>query len=775
MSLLKNLKIAFVLPVLIVSLAGASALIAGLLVVRDTQAILQTEAQQQLEAIRNLQVQSLENPTSNASQNPRSEVENPTIRSGLAQLARIWDDLLISVLLVAAVAVAAARYITRPLAALSDAMAHVREERYDMQVPVLTRGDEIGSMARSFAELRDSLQKRDAEVKRQRDTISAIGQSQGIIEFDASQVVIRANTNIQHLTGYTLNELIGQPHRIFIEDSTAGSPEYQEFWEKLENGQAISGVFKGFGKENRIFYVQGSYNPVMGDNSKLERVVLIVDDATEREEERRALAKKNARQSAIVEGIGARQGIIEFDPAGNILEANDVFFDVMGYAPDEVIGQHHSMFTTKEFAESAEYRDMWCNLGKGSADVAGVFERVGKGGRAVYLRGAYTPIRGKDSKVERVVKIAADITVEEERRHLLEAEQQAQRGERAKIVESLTTALSSVSRGDLTTRIETHFCAENDRIRSDFNRAMQTLEDVIAAVTTASQTIGTSSDQIALSADALSERTENQAAALEETAASLEELTSSVRAASENAERANSEVEATRGRAEAGGSVVGEAVAAMGEIEASSKQIGQIIGVIEEIAFQTNLLALNAGVEAARAGEAGRGFAVVAAEVRALAQRSSEAAKEITELISNSSQQVKHGVDLVRRTGASLSSILESVVTMTNMVSEMARSSREQSQGLAEINAAVNQLDHVTQENAEMVERSTSSAHVMNGEAQALAGLVSQFSTRSQAPVPIVSSITPRTTRLSTAPAAPKPQVQGSSALALDDEDWTDF
>ncbi|MDR7230749.1 methyl-accepting chemotaxis protein [Caulobacter sp. BE264] len=218
-----------------------------------------------------------------------------------------------------------------------------------------------------------------------------------------------------------------------------------------------------------------------------------------------------------------------------------------------------------------------------------------------------------------------------------------------------------------------------------------------------------------------------QAASLEETAAALDEITVTVRKTAEGAGSARRNVEAARQDAEKGGEVVERAVAAMGQIEASSHEIGAIIGVIDEIAFQTNLLALNAGVEAARAGDAGKGFAVVAQGVRALAQRSAEAAKEIKTLISNSTNQVNEGVSLVGETGQALHRIIAGVQDLNRIVAEIAASANEQATGLHQVNTAVNQMDQATQQNAAMVEQSTAASHALSNEARQLGRLVERF------------------------------------------------
>ncbi len=310
-------------------------------------------------------------------------------------------------------------------------------------------------------------------------------------------------------------------------------------------------------------------------------------------------------------------------------------------------------------------------------------------------------------------------------------ETDTQQGAQQRVVRALSIGLRNLSNGNLTQPIEERFAPDYETLRLDYNHTLETLTQTIAQVVEASESIRARSAEISHASEDLSARTENQAATLEETAAALDELTASVKAAAEGAREVEKVVHQARTEATESGAVVQGAVDAMNEIERSSEQISQIIGVIDDIAFQTNLLALNAGVEAARAGDAGRGFAVVASEVRALAQRSSAAAKEIKLLISASTQHVEQGVDQVGRAGSVLARIVDRVTEISNLVSEIASGAREQSVGLAEVNIGVTQLDQVTQHNAAMVEESTAACQSLKQEAQGMATLVAQFSLRS--------------------------------------------
>jgi methyl-accepting chemotaxis protein len=354
----------------------------------------------------------------------------------------------------------------------------------------------------------------------------------------------------------------------------------------------------------------------------------------------------------------------------------------------------------------------------------------------------------------------------------------------AAVMATLGDALKTLAAGTLTYRIGDVLPAEYAPLREDFNAAMVTLQGTMTSITASTQAVRSGAEEITQASDDLSRRTEQQAASLEETAAALDEITATVRKTAESAVEARKLVTDARTDAEHSGTVVHQTVAAMNGIEKSSKEIGNIIGVIDEIAFQTNLLALNAGIEAARAGDAGRGFAVVATEVRALAQRSAAAAKEIKTLIAASSTQVDSGVTLVGETGTALGRIVEQVAKLNVLIAEIAASAQEQASGLHQVNTAVNQMDQVTQQNAAMVEQSTAASHSLAAEAAELAQLTGKFDTghdgspthmpkapRKAAPV---RQVAPRQQ------AKVVPLVRQSSqprviATAAADDKWTEF
>ena len=291
----------------------------------------------------------------------------------------------------------------------------------------------------------------------------------------------------------------------------------------------------------------------------------------------------------------------------------------------------------------------------------------------------------------------------------------------------LGEGLDRLSAGDVSYRIETPFVSTLDALRVSFNNSVSTLEDALRSVDSNSKAVRSASEEIRSAADDLSRRTEQQAASVEETAAALEQIMAAVKASAERAREAGELVVRARNGAEQSGDIVNRATRAMGDIEASSQEIGNIVGVIDEIAFQINLLALNAGVEAARAGEAGKGFAVVAQEVRELAGRSAKAASDIKSLISGSGEHVKSGVSLVGETGKALAAIVSEVREIDTHMRAIVDAAGEQATSLDEVNSAIETVDQGTQQNASIVEESTSASHSLTQKATDLDELVSRF------------------------------------------------
>jgi methyl-accepting chemotaxis protein len=297
----------------------------------------------------------------------------------------------------------------------------------------------------------------------------------------------------------------------------------------------------------------------------------------------------------------------------------------------------------------------------------------------------------------------------------------------AEVVDTLSKAMHRLAEGDLTYRITRMPEGEPERLQDAYNTSVSKLETMISAVRATASGVRTSSDEIRAASEDLALRNEQQAASLEETAASISEVTTITRQSAENALTSKRTIDETHNRATEGGAVVRKAVDAMGAIEQSASEITKIIDVIDGIAFQTNLLALNAGVEAARAGEAGKGFAVVANEVRALAQRSADAARDIKQLIDNSTRHVSEGVGLVGETGNLLGAIVQQIGAIAMQINEISQMTTTQAGNLDQLNSAVGSLDRMTQQNAAMVEQSTAATRSLSSEAEHLGELVAQF------------------------------------------------
>ena len=531
--------------------------------------------------------------------------------------------------------------------------------------------------------------------------LEALGRSVALIEYDAKGVILTANQKFCTAMGYELADIRGRHHSIFVDPQEARSPAYAAFWSRLGRGEVEADEYKRFGKSGHGVWIQASYNPVKTTKGKIIKVVqqaiVVTDQKT-----------KHAEVDAIIDAIKRVQAVIEFTPDGHVIAANENFLRTLGYRLEEIAGQHHRLFVEPSYAQSDDYQQFWQKLNNGEY-ISSEFGRKGKHGQNVWIQASYNPVFDLNGKVVKIVKFATDIT------------------ERVFAVDRIGAGLTELSKNNLSQRIDTAFMPSFESLRTDFNTSLGKMEDTLRQIAECTTAIRTGTREISAASEDLSRRTEQQAASLEETAAALDEITATVRKSAAGASHIREVVATANNDAEQSGGIVQKAVAAMSTIEASSRQIGQIIGVIDEIAFQTNLLALNAGVEAARAGDAGRGFAVVASEVRTLAQRSAEAAKEIKTLISASSGQVNDGVALVGDTGKALQRIIVQIAEINDFMVNMAASTQEQSTALEEVNTAINQMDQVTQQNAAMVEETTAASQSLAQETSRLAELVDQF------------------------------------------------
>jgi len=587
-------------------------------------------------------------------------------------------------------------------------------------------------------------------IRTQSSQLAAIDRTQAMIEFMLDGTIVNANANFLAAVGYTIDEIKGKHHSIFVEANYRSSAEYRAFWDKLGRGEYDSGEYKRIAKGGREIWIQGSYNPILDQGGKAFKVVKYATDIT-------AQVMKNADFSGQIDAINKAQAVIEFSLDGKVLRANDNFCNTLGYLAGEIVGQHHQIFVEPAYRQSSDYRMFWDKLGRGEYD-AGQYKRIGKGGKEVWIQASYNPIMGPDGKPFKVVKYATDITAQV---RASEALQDA--------VRQTQDVVNAAKENDLSHRVPLEDkSGDIAQLCGGVNGLLDTMSTMVSEIADTSQTLTNAAREIATGNFDLSQRTEEQAASLEETAASMEELTQTVRQNAENAQQANKLASSASDVAIKGGEVVSEVVGTMQGITQASRKIADIIGVIDEIAFQTNILALNAAVEAARAGDQGRGFAVVAAEVRNLAQRSANAAKEIKGLISDSVSKVESGSRLVDTAGKTMEEIVQSVKRVTDIMAEISAASQEQRAGIEQVNNAVTQMDKVTQQNAALVEEAAAAAKSMEEQTASMAAMVAQFvvSDEFAAPAPargIKSTGNPvvdRTLRSAKPSAAARPEPQ---------------
>ncbi|TPV52760.1 PAS domain S-box protein [Aestuariibacter sp. GS-14] len=576
--------------------------------------------------------------------------------------------------------------------------------------------------------------------------IDAIGKSQAVIAFTPDGTVLDANQNFLDALGYTLDEIKGQHHRMFVDVATQNSADYKSFWSSLSKGKFFAGEFKRITRSGDEIWIQASYNPILDMNGKVFKVVKFATDIT-------AEKRKNAYFEGQLNAIGKSQAVIEFNMDGSIISANDNFLNALGYRLEEIQGKHHSMFVENGYKNSPEYKHFWENLNKG-VFASGEFKRIAKGGREIWIQATYNPILDQNGKPFRVVKFATDVTARtkavNEIKHVMtqlakgdltcKIEQEFE-GEFKELgqatdqfIRDIRTTISDVkdvmtrlADGDLTCGIEHEFEGDFKVLGEAINEFVHNMRSTIGEINEAVETINTASSEIATGNADLSSRTEQQASSLEETSSSMEELNGTVKLNAENAEQANNLASQACNVAAEGGEMIKQVVTTMSAINASAQRISDIIGVIDGIAFQTNILALNAAVEAARAGEQGRGFAVVASEVRTLAQRSADAAKDIKELISDSVTKISTGNELVNRSGKTMDDVVMAIKRVNDIMSEIAAASVEQASGIDEVSKAVVQMDEMTQQNAALVEEAAAAAESLRHQAGQLSDRVATF------------------------------------------------
>lgn len=556
--------------------------------------------------------------------------------------------------------------------------------------------------------------KREIEDYDSRCQNEAIARFQGTLEMDLDGNITKANDTYLQMMGYTSQELVGQHVSMIVDPVYAKSDEYADSWRSLVAGEYISGKFKRIGKNGKEVWIQAYLNPIKSPEGKVVKIVSYAIDITEQ-------SIRDADNAGQLSSIDRAYGVVEFSMDSKVTRMNDNFLNMVGYLEQEVLGQSHSKLVDSTYANTQEYRDFWDKLRRGEFQ-AGIFKRIGKGGKEVWMQASYNPIADQQGRMVKVVKFAVDITQQRNAENAL-----------ANAVEETQEIIESTKSGDLTRRISLDGKdGAIAKLCAGVNALMDKMTEIIIQVKEAGETINTAAGEISSGNSDLSSRTEQQASSLEETAASMEELASTVKQNADNAKQANQLATVASNFAAKGGEVVGDVVTTMSEINASAKKIEDIISVIDGIAFQTNILALNAAVEAARAGEQGRGFAVVAGEVRNLAQRSAIAAKEIKALIGESASKTAQGTAQVEAAGKTMHEIVSSVQRVSDIMSEIAAASLEQSQGIDQVNNAITSMDEVTQQNAALVEEAAAAAESLVDQAESLIETVGSFKLSNQ-------------------------------------------
>ncbi|MFI5840072.1 PAS domain-containing methyl-accepting chemotaxis protein [Catenuloplanes sp. NPDC051500] len=545
--------------------------------------------------------------------------------------------------------------------------------------------------------------------------VAAIDRSQAVIEFDLKGNVLRANQLFQETMGYSESEITGKNHRMFVDAGTSSSGEYREFWQRLGRGEFESGEYKRVGKGGKEVWLQASYNPIFDMAGHPFKVVKYASDVTDQK-------IRNVEFEGKVNAISRAQAVIEFDLQGRVLAANQNFLDLLGYSLEEVRGKHHRMFVDEDEAKSSEYAAFWEKLSRGDFD-AGEYRRRTKGGRDVYIQATYNPIFDLDNRPYKIVKYAVDITDAKIRNAefvgkdrainraqaviefdlegtILAANENFQRALGYSLRELVGQHHSMLCDSDYITSAEYrdfwlrlrkgeylsgrfHRVGKYGRnvwIQASYNPIFDMRGVPIKVVKYAHDI----TEQVELE-QRLTTKTRDMAVSIKALADSIDEIVA-------NAQQASGLAGETQSNAEQGFEELRKSIEAIDLIEKSSDQIAAIVKVISEIAGQTNLLAFNASIEAARAGEHGVGFSVVAGEVRKLAERSSEAAREISNLIHESAARVGQGSQVSHRAQAAFADILKSVASTGESIRRIADSTQKQQSASITVSNLINEL-----------------------------------------------------------------------------------